>query len=68
MPYWICVFIAWSLSLREEHRLRVFKNRVLRFKNFKKSFQSYTKKIKEHNSSEDKTEIGRIKDGWTAHT
>ena len=26
----VCVCETWSLSLREEHRLRVFENRVLR--------------------------------------
>jgi hypothetical protein len=30
LPVVLHGFEAWSLTLREEHRLRVFKNRVLR--------------------------------------
>jgi hypothetical protein len=30
LPFVLCGFETWSLTLREEHRLRVFENRVLR--------------------------------------
>jgi hypothetical protein len=30
LPVVMCGFETWSLTLREEHRLRVFENRVLR--------------------------------------
>ena len=30
LPVVLCGYETWSLTLREEHRLRVFENRVLR--------------------------------------